>query len=269
MIASILTVFGKFLIVLIYLINILIADPLSSLYSRLVSNNKKRAFKFYHNKVVFVTGASSGIGECICKQLSSYGANLILVSRDIAKLHQVMKECEQVRILSTQSFAICPIDIERYNDINVDSINKKLVEYNCCFTCYDIDIVVLNAGVSSRGSVVDTDMKTFEKLMNVNFFGNTALIKAILPSMLTRGKGDISVVSSVQGKIGIPLRSSYAASKFALQGFFDSLRSEIAHKNINILIVSPGMYRNIYLYTHTYTYKDRSTNTQYECSFLV
>lgn len=103
-----------------------------------------------------------------------------------------------------------------------------------------IDILVNNAGISCRGNVLTTDLEVYQQLMLTNFFGQVALTKAILPSMVDKRSGHIVVVSSVQGVMAIPSRSAYAASKHATQAFFDSLRAEVADYNVNVTVVSPG-----------------------------
>jgi short-subunit dehydrogenase len=107
----------------------------------------------------------------------------------------------------------------------------------------DVDVLVHSGGVSQRSLVVDTDLATDRAIMDLNFFGTVALTKAVLPSMLARRSGHIVPISSVVGYVGTPLRSTYAASKHALHGFFDSLRAEVAKDGIAITIVCPGYIR--------------------------
>jgi dehydrogenase/reductase SDR family member 7B len=103
-----------------------------------------------------------------------------------------------------------------------------------------IDILVNNAGMSLRSEIVNTDMKVDIQIMLVNYFGSVALTKAVLPSMISRKKGAILFIGSVQGKFGIPERSSYSASKHALQAFSEVLRAEVARHNIHVSIAAPG-----------------------------
>ena len=106
--------------------------------------------------------------------------------------------------------------------------------------CGRIDILVNNAGVSQRSRAMDTDLSTVRKIMETNFFGTVALTQLVLPGMIERGAGQLGVTSSVVGKFGAQTRSSYAASKHALHGYFDSLRAELHEKNISVTIVTPG-----------------------------
>ncbi|XP_021934185.1 dehydrogenase/reductase SDR family protein 7-like isoform X2 [Zootermopsis nevadensis] len=115
-----------------------------------------------------------------------------------------------------------------------DHIKQALEIFGC------IDILVHNGGISSRGDVLSTEVDVAVKVMMVNYFGQLALTKALLPSMIERQSGHIVAVSSVQGRIAIPYRSAYTASKHALQAFSDSLRAEVARYNIKVSVISPG-----------------------------
>nr|XP_053650235.1 dehydrogenase/reductase SDR family protein 7-like [Cherax quadricarinatus] len=128
---------------------------------------------------------------------------------------------------------IVKLDLENINSIPgmVDNLLK---------THGHIDVLINNAGISFRGAAIDTDISVDIKLMVVNYFGQVALTKAILPSMVERKSGHLVAVSSVQGKLAIPYRSCYTASKHALQGFFDSLRAEVADSGVLVTVVSPG-----------------------------
>lgn len=106
-----------------------------------------------------------------------------------------------------------------------------------------IDVLINSGGISHRGEAVETSVEVDVKLMMVNYFGHVVLTKAILPSMLEAREGCIVAISSVQGKIGLPFRSAYAASKHATQAFFDSLLSEVAHRDVHVCVVSPGYIR--------------------------
>ena len=226
------------------MVKILLLDPIITLV-QLLSLSENKLKKYYNNKTVIITGASSGIGAALCKQFAKLGANIILIARNMDKLNDVANEC---RLLNPRNkYMVVVMDMEKYQEITEDSVIKSiaplLLENGLSST---IDIVILNAGISSRGSVVDTEIKTFEKLMNTNFYGPVAFVKAVLPKMIKHtsenksNSCNITVISSVQGKLGISLRSSYAASKFAIQGFCESLRAEVVSKRINVLVVSPS-----------------------------
>jgi dehydrogenase/reductase SDR family protein 7B len=185
----------------------------------------------YTDKVVWITGASSGIGEALACAFSNKGAHLILSARNEAKLKEVRQAC-----LHPDKHLVVPLDLS-----DTDSLQG---------TCSDvlnrfgkIDILVNNSGVSQRCLVAQTGIEIDRRIMETNFFGTIALTKAVLPSMIEKKSGHIVVISSVAGKLGTPLRSSYSASKHALHGFFDSLRAETWKQGIHVTIVCPGFIR--------------------------
>jgi short-subunit dehydrogenase len=188
--------------------------------------------KRFENKVVWITGASSGIGEAVAYQFAKEGAKLILSARRESEL---LKVKQNTQLPDNQVF-ILPIDIEKVEEIPVQT-QKAIAAFG------QIDVLVNNAGISQRGAVNDTDLEVYQRIMNLNFFGVIALTKAILPHFLERKTGHFAVTSSVTGKIGTPMRSGYAASKHALHGFFDSLRSEVFKDNIKVTLICPGYIR--------------------------
>lgn len=182
----------------------------------------------FQNKTIWITGASSGIGKAMALAFSRHGANLILSSRNEENLKEVRTQCahpENVKVL--------PLDLADYS-----SFSEKVTMALNFFK--GIDILVNNGGISQRSLVIETELKVDQRIFEINYFGTIALTKAILPHFVHRNNGHIIVTSSVTGKIGTPLRSSYAASKHALHGFFDSLRSEVYKNNIGITLVCPG-----------------------------
>ncbi|WP_138431391.1 SDR family oxidoreductase [Fodinibius saliphilus] len=183
----------------------------------------------FENKVAWITGASSGIGEALAYALHSEGAKLILSSRRENVLQKVKDNCRG----DTSDIYILPIDLAK-----AKSLSAKAQEALDAFG--HIDYLFNNGGISQRSKVVNTDMDVTRKVMEINFFGSVALTKAILPSMMDRQTGHIIVTSSVMGKFGTRLRSSYAASKHALHGYFDSLRQEVHKENIHVSLVCPG-----------------------------
>ena len=189
-------------------------------------------FKFkcmsFQNKVVWLTGASSGIGEATAFELSKQGAKVILSSRNQQKLEQV-----KIRCANPEQVKIVPIDLDDY------SKSSKLVQ-EALVLFGSIDILINNGGISQRSLAIDTGMVIDERIFKTNYFGTVALTKALLPYFVARKQGHIVVVTSVVGKLGTPLRSSYAASKHALHGFFDSLRAEVHQHHIDVTLVCPG-----------------------------
>lgn len=180
------------------------------------------------NKTVWITGASSGIGRALSIELSLQNAKLILSSRDVNSLELVKKECK-----NPQNITVIPLDLEDYTQFS-----KKVTEAIAAFGT--IDILVNNGGISQRSLIKDTDILVDKRIIEVNYLGTVALTKAILPHFIQNKRGHFVVTTSIVGKIGTPLRSSYAASKHALHGFFDSLRAEHFHDNIFVTLVCPG-----------------------------
>ena len=180
------------------------------------------------NKVVWITGASSGIGEALVYFYNNSGAKLIISARNRDELFRVKGNCKNqinVHVLS--------LDLE-----NTASLNDKARDALKIFG--QIDMLINSGGISQRSLALETELSVEQKIMNVNFWGTVALSKAVLPEMIAKGGGKIVCISSLTGKFGTPLRSCYAASKHALHGYFDSLRSEVFDKNIQITMVCPG-----------------------------
>jgi dehydrogenase/reductase SDR family protein 7B len=186
----------------------------------------------FENKVVWITGASSGIGEALAYAFARQGAKLILSSRNKKALENVKNNCAQ----TPNEIHILPLDLTKLKTLNKKA-KKALYIYG------RIDIMVHNAGVALRDLVANTDIQIDKKIMDINYFGAVVLTKAVLPSMMKRESGHFLVISSVSGKYGVPKLSAYSASKHALHGFFESLRAEVAKNNIKITMVVPGFVR--------------------------
>ena len=184
---------------------------------------------FFKDKIVWITGASSGIGEALAYEFSKQGARLIISSRDEVELNQVKANCSN----SPENIFVLPFNLADQPDIE----SKAILALN---KWGGIDYLIHNAGIAARDFVENTDMSVFRLVMETNYFGPIALTKAILPSMLQAKKGHIVVVSSLSGKFGVPKLSAYAGSKHALHGFFESLRTEISKSGLTISIVIPG-----------------------------
>lgn len=181
--------------------------------------------------VIWITGASSGIGEATAKKFSKEGYSLVLSSRKLNELQRVQEECahpEDIRLL--------PLDLANSSDFD-----QKASEAIAYFG--KIDIVLHNGGISQRSLIKETKLDVDRKLMEVNYFGTVALTKAILPHFIQRKKGQFAVVTSLVGKFASPYRSSYAASKHALHGFFDTLRAEQYQDGIAVTMICPGFIR--------------------------
>lgn len=185
----------------------------------------------FQDKVVWITGASSGIGEHLAYALAELKAKLILSSRNEKELQRVKDNCPE-----GSDILILPLDVSDF-----DSIPAAVVKAVANFG--NIHILINNAGVSQRSLIKDTTFEVDRRIMDINYLGTVAMTKAVLPVMLEQGSGHITVMSSVMGKVGVPYRSAYAASKHALHGYFDSLRAEHYRDNIKVTIFCPGYIR--------------------------
>ncbi|XP_008414816.1 dehydrogenase/reductase SDR family member 7B [Poecilia reticulata] len=189
--------------------------------------------------VVVITGASSGLGRECARVFHAAGARLVLCGRDAARLQEVVQELGgNSADGQRQTFAPSTIvfDLAR-----ADSVGKAAEEILKCHG--HVDVLINNAGISYRGNILDTHMTVQRDVMETNYFGPISLTQALLPSMVQRCSGHIVVISSVQGKIAIPYRSAYAASKHATQAYFDCLRAEMGHLGIPVTVISPGYIR--------------------------
>ncbi len=186
----------------------------------------------FKDHVIWITGASSGIGEALTYALHRRGAHLIISSRREGALQEVKDRCGG----NTDSISILPLDLA-----NTDSLADKAETASRIYG--RIDLLFNNGGISQRSLAADTDMEVIRNIMEVNFFGTVALTKAVLPMMMEQKSGHIVVTSSVMGKLGTRLRSTYAASKHALHGWFDSLRQEVYDHNIDVTLVCPGFIK--------------------------
>lgn len=182
----------------------------------------------YKNKTIWIVGASSGIGKELAFQLASKGARLILSSRREEELNQLKKELNY----SDKHF-VFPLDLE-----NLSDLNERLAQV--MDKVKHIDYLFNNGGMSQRGTARETTLDVDRRIMEVNYFGNIKITKAVLPYMIKSGGGHIVVISSIAGKFGFYLRSAYSAAKHALHGFYESLRMEEEKNNIRVTIVCPG-----------------------------
>lgn len=187
---------------------------------------------YFKDKVVWITGASSGIGEALAYALNKRGARLILSARRVDELERVKALCEE----GEENVRIIQLDLTDTN-----AMEEKAAEAIACFG--QIDILFNNGGVSQRALAIEATMDSVRRMMEVNFFGTVALTKAVLPHMLENEHGHIVVTSSVMGKIGTKYRSAYAATKHALHGWFDCLRQEVLKEGIHVTLVCPGFVK--------------------------
>ncbi len=183
----------------------------------------------FENKVVWITGASSGIGEALVQVFAREGAKLVLSARRIEELNRVKESLK----IAEENIFILPLDLA--NTSTIDELTHRVIS-----KFGRIDILINNGGMSQRSLTKDSPIEIDRKIMEVNFFGTVALTKSVLPHLLKQKSGNIIVISSIAGKFGFYFRSAYSASKHALHGFFESLRMEIYKDNVNVLIVCPG-----------------------------
>lgn len=185
----------------------------------------------FKDQVVWITGASSGIGEAAAYALSASGARLILSSRREAELERVKANCS-----NPANVKVFPLDLT-----DSDGLADKVPAAIALFG--HIDIMMHNGGVTQRSLVAETDIAAHRLVMELDYFSYIILTKALLPHFLGRKSGHFVVTSSVMGKIGTPMRSAYAAAKHALHGYFDCLRAEVSREGIHVTLLTPGYIR--------------------------
>jgi len=185
--------------------------------------------------VVWITGASSGIGEALAVQYASAGSSLVLSARQQTELERVREVCVEQGAFA-DSIMVLPLDVTKFDSmpVAVDAVVRKFGS---------VDILINNAGISQRSLFVDTDISVYQTIFAVDVMGPIALTKLVLPIMLNKGKGHIVVTSSIAGKMGVPYRTGYCAAKHAVIGFFDSLRAELHDTGVQVSCILPGFVR--------------------------
>mgnify|MGYP006279312195 FL=1 len=186
----------------------------------------------FQDQVVWITGASSGIGESLALAFAREGAHLVLSARREAELKRVAEQCDR-QGNTGDSPMVLPLDVTETDSLHraTDQVLERFGR---------IDLLINNAGISQRSLCRDTELSVYQKLMDVDVMGQIALTKAVLPHMLERGEGHIAVTSSIAGKVGGRLRSGYCAAKHAVMGFFDALRAEVEDEGIQVSTIVPG-----------------------------
>ncbi len=183
----------------------------------------------YTNKTVWITGASSGIGEALTYAFAQQGAKLILSSRRKTELERVKEQCN----LPDDKVFVLPLDLAKHDELP-DKVKQAIAHFN------QIDVLVNNGGISQRSLIADTDFSVYKKLIDIDYLGTVALSKALLPFFVKQQSGQYAVVTSLMGKFASPLRSGYCGAKHALHGFFDALRLEHEDDGVNVTLVCPG-----------------------------
>ena len=179
-------------------------------------------------RVIWITGASSGIGEALVYALVKKNCKLIISARNEVALQRVRDNCGQ-----KEQIQILPLDLGDFKIMD-QKVATALSFFN------KIDILINNAGVSQRSLIVDTEFEVYKKLMDINYLGTIALTKALLPYFIKMNKGYFVTVTSLMGKFGSPYRSGYCGAKHALHGFFDVLRMEHEKDGVDVTLICPG-----------------------------
>lgn len=182
----------------------------------------------FADKVVWITGASSGIGEALALEFSRYGARVVLSSRREDALEAVRQ-----KLVWPENHLVLPLDVSKPEQFKA-AMEKVLAHYS------KVDVLVNNSGISQRSLVRDTSLEVDRRVMEVNYFGPIALTKTLMPHFAERSTGQVVVISSLVGELPTPLRSAYCASKHALHGWFESLRSEEYERGLRVTMVLPG-----------------------------
>ena len=188
----------------------------------------------FTGKVVWITGASSGIGEALVRAFAKGGSRVIASSKDGPGLARVADSCSAMK----GSVTAVTFDLEEMTA--VDEIVAAVVRQEG-----RVDMLLNIGGISQRALIKDTPLWLDRKIMEINYFGTIALTKAVLPYMLSNGGGHIAATSSISGRFGFPLRSAYSASKQALHGFFETLLLEHGKDNIRVSVLIPGRVRTM------------------------
>lgn len=185
----------------------------------------------FQDKVVWITGASSGIGEAMAYEFARNGARLVLSARRGEVLERIRTACTH-----PERHLVLPVDVTHISELprHVDAVMQKFGR---------IDVLINNAGVSQRSLVKDTALEVDRRIMEVDFFAPVALTKAVLPHMLLAGSGRLVAVCSVVGLVATPYRSAYSAAKHAVSGFYDALRAEVHDAGLQVAVIYPGFVR--------------------------
>ena len=186
----------------------------------------------FSKQVIWITGASSGIGEALALQFAKAGSKLVLSARRQNELERVRDRCVQA---GSKSEDVLVIALDVTDEVAISEAALKVTE-----RFGRIDMLINNAGLSHRSKCIDTELSVYRTIFDVDVIGQIAMTKAVLPGMIARGSGHIAVTSSIAGKVGGPQRTAYCAAKHAVMGFFDALRAETHQDGIRVTTLTPG-----------------------------
>ncbi len=179
----------------------------------------------YQNKTIWITGASSGIGAALAREWDKRGANLILSGRDEARLAEVAADCRDTLVL--------PFDVR--DDAALAEATQKAIAWKG-----GVDLAVANAGVSQRSRALKTNMQVYRDIIDIDLTAQIAFAQGLIGHMAERGSGALAFISSVAGKVGVPMRTAYSAAKFGLAGYADALRGELSQTGVSVHTIYPG-----------------------------
>ncbi len=182
----------------------------------------------FTGKVIWITGASSGIGKALALELSQHDCKLILSSRRETALLDVKNQCSNPKNIEILTFDL------------TDYLSMKPIVKKALYFFGKVDILINNGGISQRSLIIETDISVDKKLMDVDYLGTVALSKALLPHFISIQSGHFVTVTSLMGKFSTPYRSAYCGAKHALHGFFDALRLEHDKDHIKVTMICPG-----------------------------
>lgn len=180
----------------------------------------------FEGKTAWITGASSGIGAALAREWASRGARIILSGRDEERLAAVAADIDTATL-------ILPFDVR--DEGAMQAATGKATGWQD-----GVDIFVANAGVSQRSAAVDTDMSVYREIIDIDLTAQIAATQALLPHITARGRGHLLFISSIAGKVGVPMRTAYSAAKFGLIGYADALRAELSQSGVQVHVVCPG-----------------------------
>ena len=179
----------------------------------------------YAGKVVWITGASSGIGAALARDASARGAHVVLSGRDEARLAEVAGDCGETLIL--------PFDVR--DDAALADATAKAIAWKG-----GVDVAFANAGVSQRSRALKTDMSVYRDIIDIDLTAQIAFSQGLIGHMAERGSGALAFISSIAGKVGVPMRTAYSAVKFGLAGYGDALRAELSQTGVSVHVIYPG-----------------------------